>query len=63
MKNKIILTLLSVVISLASHAQKTKTENVILITLDGMRWQEVFSGAEQRLIKKKFAKDSAGIVN
>jgi membrane-anchored protein YejM (alkaline phosphatase superfamily) len=63
MKNKIILTLLSVVISLASHAQKTKTENVILITLDGMRWQEVFSGAEQRLIKKKFTKDSAVIVN
>ena len=36
------------------NAQKTKTENVILITLDGMRWQEVFSGAEKRLITKGF---------
>jgi hypothetical protein len=23
---------------------KNKTENIILITLDGMRWQEVFQG-------------------
>ena len=38
-----------------------KTENVILITLDGMRWQEVFSGAEKKLIVKKFG-DSAQVV-
>jgi len=31
----------------------TKTENLILITLDGMRWQEVFGGAEARLIRNK----------
>lgn len=33
-------------------AKEIKTENVFLITLDGMRWQEVFSGAEQQLISK-----------
>lgn len=39
-----------------------KTENVILITLDGFRWQEVFTGAEQRLIRKSFVSDSAAVV-
>ena len=28
------------------------TENVLLVTLDGLRWQELFSGAELRLIDK-----------
>ena len=28
-----------------------KTENVILITLDGMRWQDVFNGADYSLMK------------
>ena len=36
-----------------------KTENVILITFDGLRWQELFTGAEQRLISKDFLSDSA----
>ena len=27
-----------------------KTQNVILITLDGGRWQEVFQGADKRII-------------
>lgn len=30
-----------------------KTENVFLITLDGLRWQEVFSGADPDLISNK----------
>ncbi len=34
------------------HAQELKTKNVILITLDGLRWQEVFSGADSRLVWK-----------
>lgn len=44
-----------------ANAQNLKTENVILVTLDGMRWQEVFSGAEKRLITKKFVGDSAQV--
>jgi len=40
----------------------TKTENLILITLDGMRWQEIFGGAESRLIgNKKFVDDSTAL--
>jgi hypothetical protein len=30
-----------------------KTENVIFVTLDGLRWQEVFDGAEEALLTKE----------
>ncbi|HEY5692124.1 MAG TPA: hypothetical protein VIS49_11750 [Cyclobacteriaceae bacterium] len=41
-----------------------KTENVILITLDGFRWQEVFTGADRLLVgNKKFVTDSAKLVS
>ena len=40
----ILITFFSITVS---HAQG-KTENVILITLDGMRWQEVFQGVDNR---------------
>jgi hypothetical protein len=40
--------------SLQSYAQPSrKTENVILITLDGMRWQDVFGGADSSLMKQQ----------
>jgi Type I phosphodiesterase / nucleotide pyrophosphatase len=49
--------------SIASYSQqKRKTENVILITLDGMRWQEIFGGAEARLITKQYVRDSGAVV-
>ena len=31
-------------------AQETASKNVILVTIDGLRWQELFHGAERRLI-------------
>lgn len=38
--------------------KKTKTENIILITLDGFRWQEVFTGADSSFMKQQtFLKD------
>ncbi|MCI0379916.1 MAG: alkaline phosphatase family protein [Gemmataceae bacterium] len=30
-----------------------KTENVIVVTLDGFRWQELFTGADETLLDKK----------
>ena len=33
--------------------QKLKTENVILITLDGLRWQEVFFGMDSSLASQQ----------
>jgi hypothetical protein len=40
---------------------QAQTENIVLITLDGMRWQEVFGGADSVLLRTKlYTKDSAG---
>jgi hypothetical protein len=36
-----------------SNAAELKTENVVLITSDGLRWQEVFTGAEKELLSKE----------
>lgn len=33
--------------------QQQNVENVILVTIDGLRWQELFGGADQRLINKE----------
>ena len=33
-----------------------KTENVVLVTMDGLRWQELFSGADARLMSKDAGK-------
>lgn len=35
-----------------ANAASLKTKNVFLITTDGLRWQEVFSGAEESLLNK-----------
>ncbi|MDE3144236.1 MAG: alkaline phosphatase family protein [Bacteroidota bacterium] len=38
---------------------QTKTENIVIVTLDGMRWQEVFGGSDSVLLRnKKYTKDS-----
>ena len=34
----------------ASAAAQTATRNVVLVTIDGLRWQEVFNGAEAALL-------------
>src|SRR5680860_948920 len=35
---------------LAGNAMAQKTENVVLITLDGLRWQELYGGADSLLV-------------
>jgi hypothetical protein len=46
----------STTVSFAQDA--AKTQNVILVTFDGYRWQEVFKGAQKKLISnKKIVKD------
>ena len=35
------------------YAQKTETKNVILVTLDGLRWQELFQGADRSIVNHK----------
>jgi hypothetical protein len=45
--------------SVVGFAQKKSDPKVILITLDGLRWQELFSGADEKLIgHKEYVDDS-----
>lgn len=61
--NRLILVCLLGLIPGLTLAQ-TKTENLILITLDGMRWQEVFTGADSLLINnKEYVEDVTGLNN
>jgi hypothetical protein len=47
--------------SVISFGQQ-KTENVVIVTLDGFRWQEVFAGADSFLINsEKFTDDIKGM--
>jgi hypothetical protein len=64
MKKSILISLICIPgILICSHAQnKLKTENIFIITLDGLRWQEVFNGADSMLITNKtFVKDPVGL--
>lgn len=64
MKNKItgLFILVSFFFSAASFAQQ-KTENIIIITTDGFRWQEVFGGLDSAIANDKNfnQNDSTGI--
>jgi Type I phosphodiesterase / nucleotide pyrophosphatase len=63
MKN-IFFLVVSFVVFINLSAQQKKTENLIIITLDGFRWQEVFSGADDSLINNpEFSFDTAGLKN
>lgn len=43
------------------RAQRT-TQHVVLVTLDGMRWQEVFGGADSALLRDpRFVRDTAAL--
>jgi hypothetical protein len=58
---KIIISVVLFLAALGTHAQaKLKTENVILITLDGFRWQELFNGADSSYFRQqKYLKDGS----
>lgn len=61
---KLVILLFTVVFSFSSSIglaqEKTKTENVVLILIDGYRWQELFRGADYDLLSsKKFNSDDS----
>lgn len=59
-KNLFLFLLISIIGSLELSAQR-KTENLVVVTLDGMRWEEVYGGADAALLlNSQFTKDSAG---
>lgn len=45
---------LACLLSLPLEGADLKTRNVVLVTTDGLRWQEVFQGAEEILLSKEF---------
>ncbi|PWT78748.1 MAG: phosphoglyceromutase [Bacteroidetes bacterium] len=56
--NKILRILILLAIAWRGSAQQ-KTENIVIVTLDGMRWQEVFGGVDFQLMSdKRFTRDS-----
>ncbi|MDF2192146.1 sulfatase-like hydrolase/transferase [Paraflavitalea sp. CAU 1676] len=60
MKTKSVLFLLLLLCVVKGFAQPRKTKNVILISLDGYRWREIFLGADSALLyNKRYTKDSA----
>jgi hypothetical protein len=48
--------------ALASAQQEARTANVVLITLDGLRWQELFGGADSLLLRdRRYVRDTAAL--
>jgi hypothetical protein len=45
--------LLALLLAATTHAADLKTQNIFLFTTDGLRWQEVFTGAEKELISQE----------
>ena len=50
MKHLTVVILVALISWSAQAQQPLRTEHVILITLDGLRWQELFTGADLSLI-------------
>ena len=61
-----LVVLFSSVISLEMSAQQPRVavDNVLVVTLDGLRWQEVFGGAQRELISKNAGgvADTVGLI-
>ena len=53
MKLKIFVSACLLVSFLASQAQSHKTKNVVVVLIDGCRWQEIFKGADFDLLNNK----------
>lgn len=62
MKLRIIfLFFIGILYSLNTFSQSTN-ENIVIVTLDGMRWQEIFNGADSELLfNKNFTRDIDGV--
>src|ERR1700748_1800648 len=58
---KLLLTALVIGAALQMQAQDYKTNNIVIVTIDGLRWQEVFRGADSTIIKSKYTDDKAAV--
>ena len=59
---KILVFFFVLFVSVTAEAQR-QTENIIIITTDGFRWQEVFGGADASLMSRAAGQvgDTAGL--
>lgn len=59
----LLLACLVAAVPVQAGEKKPRTENVIVVTLDGFRWQEFFAGADDALLNKQFGgvKDLDGL--
>lgn len=53
MKRFLSVFLIGISASAFAQQSRNKTENVVLITLDGFRWQELFTGADSAFMKQQ----------
>jgi hypothetical protein len=59
-KNKLLLV--SLILFTGALSAQQKAENIIIVTLDGFRWQEVFGGADDSLINNPmYVRDTASL--
>ncbi|MGZ3752108.1 MAG: alkaline phosphatase family protein [Mucilaginibacter sp.] len=56
---KLSLFFLFFTIAIRLFGQNHKTQNVVVVTLDGFRWQELFRGADSALINSKYTETKA----
>jgi len=50
---KIPALLFAVLFGVSAFAQMRKTKNIVVVTIDGYRWQEIFRGADSAKLFKK----------
>ena len=60
---KLILLVALAIGTTCCFAQNRKTKNLIIVTLDGMRWQEIFRGADSSMINSKFTEGKEEVNN
>ncbi len=50
----VVVSAVACVLSTAAPAQDLKTENVVLLMFDGLRWEDLYTGADPELLNKEF---------
>lgn len=61
MKKQILLIFILTISLQHLFAQNHKTQNVVIVTLDGFRWQELYRGADSALINSKYTETKSDI--
>ena len=54
---KLTLLFIAACLSTSLYAQEHKTKNIVIVTLDGFRWQELYRGADSALINANYTQD------